>query len=82
MSEPNETGDLTRQDIEDRMQDIGRATARILPGQLFCVIVFGPDGIGQYVSNAERASVITALREFADVLAARDDTPAETGGLP
>lgn len=69
-----------------RMQAIARLVEQRLPdGMLFVVMTFTPgeDGSGGYsgyISNADRADMIKALRECADTLEARMDTPGD--GLP
>lgn len=49
----------------------------------FALVVFEFDnpGIGNYVSNAERESMIKALRETADRLKLRQDIPKTIGSV-
>lgn len=49
----------------------------------FALIVFkiGEPGIGNYVSNAGRESMIEALRETANRLEAKQDIPPAIGGI-
>lgn len=65
-----------------RMRKLGDFIKKKLPsGWGFALIVFRfhEPGISNYISNAERASMITALRETADRLENREDfdTPEE-----
>lgn len=60
-------------------REVGRLIGSAVPeGYGFAVLVFsfGPGGATTYVSNADRADMIRALRECADRLEARKDTPA------
>jgi hypothetical protein len=67
--------DMDEPEIESLLNGVGGILKRMLPGQLWCLVVFGDDGIGQYVSNAQRAGVISNLRDFADALESREDVP-------
>lgn len=51
------------------------------PGELFVLVVFGENGIGQYVSNACREDVVRAVREFADVMESRSDVERKGEGF-
>jgi hypothetical protein len=68
--------DLTEPELRVLMADIATAIkARLPPGELFVTVVFGNDGIGQYVSNACRSDIIKSMREFADIVEAKGDVP-------
>lgn len=64
-----------------RMREIAKAVQlRVPEGLGFAVLVFSYGaGPASYVSNGQRAEMITALREQADLLEARKDftTPEE-----
>lgn len=67
------------------LQEVAAGLDRIFNGDVpdgdarngFCLLVFGFDapGIANYVSNAERATMIQALRETADRLERKEDNP-------
>jgi len=67
-------------------EELLRRLATIIDGTLeghlgkmgFALVVFEFDkpGLGNYISNAQRADMITALRELADRLESRSDIPA------
>ncbi len=62
-----ELRDMTEPQLRDLMNQLAAGVNRQLPpGTLFCLLVFDDPGVTQYVSNAERASIIAALRETAD----------------
>lgn len=68
--------DMTEPEIKKIMSGIADSIKSSLPKrELFCLIVFSADQIGQYISNANRQDIIKALREFADVLESREDVP-------
>jgi hypothetical protein len=68
--------DMTEPELRIQMADIANAIKARLPvGELFALIVFSDDQIGQYASNANRSDIIKSMREFADVLEAREDVP-------
>ena len=60
--------DMTEVDLRDYLNDIAEKVKNLLPGKLFTLLVFDQSKIGQYVSNANRADMIKAMRELADVL--------------
>lgn len=63
-------------------RQVGPAFARA--GALFAVLGFipGEGGWATYTSNADRESMVKALREMADHLEARADAPALDGRSP
>lgn len=65
-----------------KMRALARFVTKKLPkGWGFCLIVFPFDkpGIANYISNAQRATMIQALKDKVRVLEAKDDfqTPEE-----
>ncbi|MGV3588580.1 MAG: hypothetical protein ACO1OF_16360 [Adhaeribacter sp.] len=52
------------------MRKFGNMVKKLFPGKAFCVFTFdfGPGGVGNYLSNANREDMIKALREMADAL--------------
>jgi hypothetical protein len=81
MSEPEKPiHKLSKTEVQGLLQAVGGNLKQVLPGQLWCLLVFSEEGIGQYVSNADRPGVIAAMREFADLLEANEVTP--TPGSP
>jgi hypothetical protein len=65
---------MTEPEIRQVMIDAANSIKHHLPdAELFTLITFSADQIGQYISNAMRPDMIKALREFADRLEARDD---------
>lgn len=58
------------------MGGIAEAVVEKLPeGALFAILVFDDPKVAQYVSNAQRADIIKALREGADRLEGGEDIP-------
>lgn len=72
---------VTRQrfrDSERRLQGIAKQIDAELPeGIVFALTIFtvGDGGYAGYVSNAQRGDMIKALRECADTLEAKADSP-------
>lgn len=65
--------DMPEPEVAVLMNGIARMVDSMLPdGTLFTVVVFEPGGIGQFVSNCERDSIIPALRDVADRLEASE----------
>ncbi len=52
------------------MRKFGKMVNKLFPDKAWCVFTFdfGPGGIGNYLSNAQRPDMIKALREMADHL--------------
>jgi len=52
------------------MRALGGVINEMFPGVGWCVFTFsfGPGGIGNYISNANREDMVKALREMADNL--------------
>ena len=68
----------TRRGMEAKAREIGRLIGAGMPkgwGFALLLFEFGPGGNASYISNAERADMIHALREQADVLERHGDTP-------
>lgn len=65
-----------RRQMEDFCREFGRMLARLLPKSLgFAVLIFEFHGHqSSYVSNCDRADMIKALREQADVLERHEDS--------
>jgi hypothetical protein len=73
---PPRPADMTEPELRAHMRDLSRLIeSRSAAGTLFALLVFDGSTIGQYISNAERASMIKAFREFADGLDAGEDVP-------
>ena len=72
---------------EDLMRKLGIAIETTLDkfteNMGFALVVFrmGEPGIGNYVSNSGRQSMIQVLRETADRLEAKEDIPPAIGGI-
>ncbi len=65
---------MTEPELRGFFNGVAKALSEVMPqGELFCLITFATDHIGQYVSNAERSGIIKSLREFADRLEQRED---------
>ena len=69
----------------DKTEEIMRYAAKSIeeyfPDMAFILLVFefGDNKIGNYISNAERKSMIKVLRETADRLEFNQDIPATEG---
>lgn len=60
------------------MREIGQMIEIMLPEDMgFCLVVFpfSRPGIANYISNAERATMIEALKEKIKVLESKSDFP-------
>jgi len=75
-------GEVEKQkEIEEVIQGLASATQEVIKDLLgemgFAILVFefNRPGISHYVSNAERADMIDALRETADRLEKKQDIP-------
>lgn len=82
-----ELKDMTEPELFKLMKAIGDAVkAKLPPKTLFVVLAFDGDGLGQYISNANRTDIIAAMRETATRLEARQyvarEDFLEDGGLP
>lgn len=79
--DPENAALLRHRASERRLRDIAKQVERRIPtGTYFAVVTFnnhdhGGGGYAGYISNAERASIIAALRECADTLEAKMDVP-------
>lgn len=64
--------------IERILRDLAAGIEQIFPGMGFAVIMFdfGAPGVSNYISNAQRSDMITALRETADRIESNQDIPA------
>ena len=53
-------------ELRERMNDIGGLLDDVFDGKGFALLVFdfGPDGMMNYISNAERDDMLAAMREF------------------
>ena len=62
-------------DVNVRLQALGKAIENYFPdhGFMICVFPFGVPGITNYVSNGNRADMITMLRATADRLENNED---------
>lgn len=58
-----------------KMRDIAQRVADELPGKGFCLLVFEFDqpGLANYISNADRESMIQGLEETVRRLKAKED---------
>ncbi len=66
------------QQVEEKLQGLAQHIEHTLPqGVCFALLTFtvGESGYTGYVSNANRADMVTALLEAADILARRLDAP-------
>ena len=72
--------DRVRQ-TEEQMRLFADLLSMHLRGWGFALLVFpfGDPGISNYISNAQRGDMITALREAADRLEKNEDIPAIQG---
>lgn len=64
---PNKDFEVFNEDIEIKMKDIGEILNTILPdgwGFNLLIFNFGKNGSMFYISNAERESMIEAMKEF------------------
>jgi hypothetical protein len=75
VSERKRVEDMDERELQRLMERVGRAVEGELPPgpgprgtALFSVLVFGVDGIGQYISNCQRREMVEAMREFADLI--------------
>lgn len=76
--------------MNENYQAIADALNRLFNGDAsepktgFCLLVFGFDrpGIANYLSNADRDSMVQALRETADRIERQQDNPRTPGGEP
>lgn len=60
---------MTEAEIASKMQEVGNAVAKVLPGVGFFVIAFPmnkADARGQYVSNARREDILRVMKNFVD----------------
>jgi hypothetical protein len=66
---------------EQQLAGIARCLEEAMPGMGFALLVFefNAPGVSNYVSNAERADMIQALRETADRLEQHHDLPPAVG---
>ena len=68
--------DHTEPELTDLLNSVARAVAGLLPAETgFLVLVFDDPGLAQFISNLRRPVAIAALREAADRLELRQDTP-------
>jgi hypothetical protein len=66
--------DMTEPELRELMTGVANSVkARLPAGSRFCVLVWGPDQIAQYVSNCRREDMAKALRETAVRIAGRED---------
>jgi hypothetical protein len=67
--------------LKDLAGDINRKIENKLGQMGFALLVFefGKPGIGNYISNAQRETMIETLRETADRLENRQDIPPAPG---
>jgi hypothetical protein len=79
---------MTHEPIEDKyrdsMNEIGRVLAAALDGAGFCLLVFGRNtdkGRMNYISNANRQDMLTALKEFIALNEGRMMPPATDEGI-
>lgn len=64
---PNKNFEVFNEDIEFKMREIGEILNTILPdgwGFNLLIFNFGKNGSMFYISNAERESMIEAMKEF------------------
>lgn len=74
----------TQADLEQRMRDLAQyIDENTGPRASFTLIIWPEDAakLTNYISNADRADVIQALRETADRLETRADMPPAVGGV-
>ena len=63
-------GDKVSADLEASMQALGDIIRDTIAPRAYCLLVFGPDGVGKagdelaYVSNANRDDICEAMRQF------------------
>jgi len=68
-ADKNSDFQIENADIEGRLKDIGKTIAGVLPdGYGFNLLIFnfGEGGATFYISNAERESMLDAMKEFID----------------
>ena len=66
---PKRFEDMTEGELSDVMVSAARAVTAVLPKKaLFVLVCFDDPKIAQYISNAERAGVISSMRETAERL--------------
>lgn len=67
---------MTEPELRTYCNLLAKATASVLPdGAMFMLLLFDESCIAQYVSNANRADMIKAMRETADRLESKEDIP-------
>jgi hypothetical protein len=66
-------------ELRDSMNRVGRLLGQTFEGRGFALFVFDywPDGTMNYLSNADRADMLVALREFIAVNEDRAHEPPE-----
>ena len=76
-----------QQQTEELMRYLGKilddAISEFFPQAGFALIIFKfhEEGLSNYISNAERGSMIKALKEIAERLEKNEDIPAGLGGI-
>lgn len=66
--------DMDEVELKDYFTAMAKHTeAALPPGTLFALLVFDDPMIAQYVSNARRRDIISAMRECANRLEANED---------
>jgi hypothetical protein len=66
---------------EELMRIVGDGISEVFPGMGFTLLIFNfnAPGVSNYISNANRADMVKALRETADRLERREEIPAGGG---
>lgn len=64
---------MTEPELSRLMNQAADAVKAVLPRKtLFVVLVFDDPGLGQYISNCDRSTMVACLRETADRLERRE----------